>query len=185
MPAAVATGVQINGSLKNKKIVFNDDGEAQTKPVKEKHNNNNKKVPFPKRQNKGQEKKPQSIKFDEDEDDKVEEVQPAKNNNNKLILDKAGKVKKPQRIKFDDEGGETEVKEEEKAAADDDTDDEEDLQKSKKRNKYEAHTDEDDAQKKWYQVVSGKRLNEKINPLKHLYLFNSTQIIPAAMRCST
>ncbi|XP_034481769.1 uncharacterized protein F23B12.7 [Drosophila innubila] len=176
MPAAVATGVQINGQLKNKKIVFNDDGEAQTKPVKEEHNSNsNKKVPFPKRQNKGQEKKPQSIKFDEDEDDKVEEVQPAKNNNNKLILDKAGKVKKPQRIKFDDDGAEKEVKEEEKAAADDTDEEEEELQKSKKRNKYEAHTDEDDAQKKWYQVHTDYPCSDEVLDMKEneqLELFN-------------
>ncbi|KAM8710489.1 hypothetical protein ACLKA7_017155 [Drosophila subpalustris] len=186
MPAAVATGVQINGPLKNKKIVFNDDGEVQTKPVKEKHNNkNNKKVPFPKGQkeknaaNNGQEqvKKPQKIKFTDDEE--VVEVQPAKNNKNKLILDKAGNIKKPQRIKFDDEGGE----QEEKATADDtdeeegeENEDEEDLQKSKKRNKYQAHTnDEDDAQKKWYQVHTEYPCSDEVLDMKEneqLELYN-------------
>jgi len=146
MPAAVATAVQINGPLKNKKIVFNDDGEAKTKPIKEKHN---KKTPFPKRQHvkpagseQKQVKKPQRIKFDDA--DEVEEVSsnvPAKNKD-KLILDNAGKVKKPQRIKFDDEGGQKEAAAD---ATDDSVDEGEvELQKSKKRNKYQAHTDDDE-----------------------------------------
>ncbi|EDW18373.1 uncharacterized protein Dmoj_GI12122 [Drosophila mojavensis] len=113
MPAAVATGVQINGSLKNKKIVFNDDGEAVTKPKWEKHNNN-------KGASSGQAKKPQKIKFGEnehaaekatvvtsmknkkivfnDDGEAVTKPQWEKHNSSKKASN--GQAKKPQRIKF-------------------------------------------------------------------------------------
>lgn len=159
MPAAVATGLKFNGQAKNKKIVFNDEGEAQEKPTQPKHN---KKPATSTKQNgktfvngKGQQKKPTKIKFGDDGE--VEQVQ---NNNKKPQVDtaktnkpKGAEAKKPQRIKFDEDGEEkAQVTESEQ-----ETDDEE-LEKkmgmSKKRNKYQNNTEDDDAQKKWYHVVS-------------------------------
>ncbi|XP_060651700.1 uncharacterized protein F23B12.7 [Drosophila nasuta] len=180
MPAAVATGVQINGPLKNKKIVFNDDGEAQTKPIKAKHNKKNE---FPKRprndnapaKSNGHVKKAQKIKFD-DADNEVQEVPQAavpSGKHDKLVLDAAGNVKKPQRIKFDDDGGEQQ--QEEAADATDSDAEEEEREKTKKRNKYQAHTDEDDAQKKWYHVHPDYPCSDELLDMKEneqLELFN-------------
>ncbi|EDV96463.1 uncharacterized protein F23B12.7 [Drosophila grimshawi] len=186
MSAAVATGVQINGPLKNKKIVFNDDGEALTKPNKQKHN---KKAPIQKQQNgktslngREQVKKPQRIKFGDDGD--VEEVtssksapkvEPAKKGN-QLLVDAAGKVKKPQRIKFDEDGAKKELAtESDKDSDDEDAVDNDNSWKSKKPNKYQSHTEDDDAQKKWYQVHTEYPSSDELLDMKEneqLELFN-------------
>ncbi|KAH8365586.1 hypothetical protein KR093_002259, partial [Drosophila rubida] len=164
-----------NGPLKNKKIVFNDDGEAQAQSKKAKHN---KKADFPKRPN-GKttviSKKPQKIKFDDE--DEVQEV-PQSGKHNKLVLDASGKVKKPQRIKFDDDGGEQKLEDQEEAAAASDSEEgeEEDVGfKTNKRNKYQAHADEDDAQKKWYHVHPDYPCTDELLDMKEneqLELFN-------------
>ncbi|EDW94075.1 uncharacterized protein F23B12.7 [Drosophila yakuba] len=60
MPAAVATGVQFGGPSKNKKIVFDDSGEAVVKQNKKEHPHK------PKFQGKEQVKRPQKNKFGED-----------------------------------------------------------------------------------------------------------------------
>lgn len=169
MPAAVATGAKFNGQAKNKKIVFNDDGEAQEKPNKPKHN---KKPAANKEQNgkpfvngKGQQKKSQKIKFGDDveaeevqnkkkpqkikfgDDDEVVEVQSQK---------KPHQIseKKPQRIKFDEDGEQKEQVTESEHDTDNDEELEEKLGRTKKRNKYQGNTEDEDAQKKWYHVVS-------------------------------
>ncbi|KAH8303607.1 hypothetical protein KR018_006335 [Drosophila ironensis] len=74
MPAAVAPKAQFNGPAKNKKILFNDAGEASVKPIKKNH-----------------EKKPQKIKFGED----GEAVAPKP-----FKKDKAPFQNKPQKSKF-------------------------------------------------------------------------------------
>ncbi|KAH8304984.1 hypothetical protein KR059_000073 [Drosophila kikkawai] len=94
MPAAVATGVQFGGPSKNKKIVFDDSGEAVTKPYKSGQPNR------PKNQQsqiKEQVKKPQKIKFGED----GEAVSQKSFNKNHQ---KPDHHKKPQKVKFGQDG---------------------------------------------------------------------------------
>ncbi|KAH8260442.1 hypothetical protein KR038_000069 [Drosophila bunnanda] len=94
MPAAVATGVQFGGPSKNKKIVFDDAGEAVTKPNKtgapHKLRNQQSQV-------KEQVKRPQKIKFGED----GEAVSQKSFNRNHQ---KPDQHKKPQRVKFGEDG---------------------------------------------------------------------------------
>ncbi|XP_030570913.1 uncharacterized protein F23B12.7 isoform X2 [Drosophila novamexicana] len=182
MPAAVATGVQINGPLKNKKIVFNDDGEALAKPKNEKHN---KKPPAQKAQNNknaanrnGQVKKPQRIKFADDGNAEEEEKevrftkkpkeQPAKKN---IQLPEGGPAKKPQRIKFDDDGAEKEQVTE----SENESDYEAEKTATKKRNRQQFQADDNDAQKKWYQVHTEYPSTDEVLDMKEneqLELFN-------------
>ncbi|BFF97329.1 uncharacterized protein DMAD_05765 [Drosophila madeirensis] len=105
MPAAVATGVQINGSLKNKKIVFDDAGEAVSKPTKQ----NQKKQFLAPTQRNGQSKKPQKIKFGDDGE--VGEQKPWKKNHQKEHGHGFQGGRNPQKIKFGDDG---QVEEEQK-----------------------------------------------------------------------
>ncbi|XP_068149977.1 nucleolar complex protein 1 [Drosophila tropicalis] len=167
MPAAVAQGIQINGGLKNKKIIFDDEGEALAKPQhKSKEQNkpqnlkDQKKQQFQqnghtkpskanhgKGQRQGQEqvKRPQKIKFGEDGDSIVEEKE-----KQQPLKKKPLETKKSQRIKFNDDGEEQKV-----GSADSDTDSETEGQQPsfKKHSKYQAKAQEDeDSQKKWYHV---------------------------------
>lgn len=167
MPAAVATGVQIAGPLKNKKIVFNDEGEAVAKPKWEKHN---KKAPTNKPQNtksatNGQVKKMQRIKFSEDGDAEEEEVkfnkhksEPAKKGNH-LIFNNENTAKKPQRIKFNEDG------EEKEQGSDSESENEAHVAAPKKRNNKQFQMDDYDPQKKWYQVAS---INIKIKIFEYI-----------------
>ncbi|KAH8239062.1 hypothetical protein KR032_000340 [Drosophila birchii] len=94
MPAAVATGVQFGGPSKNKKIVFDDAGEAVTKPNKsgQQHKQRNQQPHI-----KEQVKRPQKIKFGED----GEAVSQKSFNKSQQ---KPDFHKKPQRVKFGEEG---------------------------------------------------------------------------------
>lgn len=91
MPAAVATGVQFGGPPKNKKIVFDDSGEAVVKQNKKEHPQR------PKFEGKEQVKKPQKIKFGED--GKAKGAKSFNKNHQKPDF-----ANKPQRIKFGDDG---------------------------------------------------------------------------------
>ncbi|EDW34736.1 GL12740 [Drosophila persimilis] len=222
MPAAVATGVQINGPLKNKKIVFDDAGEAVAKPNKKERPQKPKKQHQAQQRN-GQAKKPQRITFDDDgdgeveerkpwqknhqkehghgfqggkkpqkikfgDDGEVEEQQPWKKNHQKENGfekakkpqkikfgddgEAADKTKKPQRIKFDEDGAE-------KEASDSEEDSEGELEKQAsfmKRSKHQSQADEEEeSQKKWYQVHPDYPSSEEVLDMKdneQLELFN-------------
>ncbi|ALC44861.1 CG7839, partial [Drosophila busckii] len=159
---------------KNKKIVFNDDGEAVAKPAKQKPT---KKHAQPKVANgkhvvNGQQKKPQKIKFDDDGEEKAEgeaEAKPAKEKSNKKAAN-SEQLKKPQRIKFDDDG----EKKEQSSGSGSDSELEDSFSKPTKRNKYQADTEDVDSQKKWYQVhteypCSDEVLDMKENEQMELY----------------
>ncbi|KAH8293940.1 hypothetical protein KR054_006776 [Drosophila jambulina] len=88
MPAAVATGVQFGGPSKNKKIVFDDAGEAVTKPNKSGPPHKPKNLQS---QTKEQVKRPQKIKFGEN----GEAVSQKSFNKNH---------QKPQKVKFGENG---------------------------------------------------------------------------------
>ncbi|XP_017136298.1 uncharacterized protein F23B12.7 [Drosophila miranda] len=222
MPAAVATGVQINGPLKNKKIVFDDAGEVVAKPNKKERPQKPKKQHQAQQRN-GQAKKPQRITFDDDgdgeveerklwqtnhqkehghgfqggkkpqkikfgDDGEVEEQQPWKKNHQKENGfekakkpqkikfgddgEAADKTKKPQRIKFDEDGAE-------KEASDSEDDSEGELEKQAsfmKRSKHQSQADEEEeSQKKWYQVHPDYPSSEEVLDMKdneQLELFN-------------
>ncbi|XP_017058987.1 uncharacterized protein F23B12.7 [Drosophila ficusphila] len=91
MPAAVATGVQFGGPSKNKKIVFDDSGEAVVKPNKKEHPHK------PRNQGSEQVQRPQKIKFGED-------GQAQTGKSFKPNGKKPDHANKPQRIKFGDDG---------------------------------------------------------------------------------
>ncbi|KAH8379076.1 hypothetical protein KR009_003013 [Drosophila setifemur] len=124
MPAAVAKGAGFNGPSKNKKIVFDDSGEAvQKNNKKEQFQNRNQKPrnQFPSRE---QVKKPQKIKFGEDGEavgqKSFNKNQQNGHRNQKTTFGENGEaekrkpfnknhqtsdfVKKPQKIKFGEDG---------------------------------------------------------------------------------
>ncbi|KAH8345640.1 hypothetical protein KR067_000065 [Drosophila pandora] len=121
MPAAVASGVQLGGPPKNKKIVFDDSGEAVAKPNKKDHSKNaapkeqvkkptkikfgedGKAVsqkPFNKSHQNGQ--RPQKTKFGDDGEPVAQK--PFNKGHQKFNGQKPGFEKKPQKIKFNDDG---------------------------------------------------------------------------------
>ncbi|KAH8418194.1 hypothetical protein KR222_000146, partial [Zaprionus bogoriensis] len=165
-----------NGPAKNKKIVFNDDGEAQEKPAQAKPNKKNainKAKSFA--NGKAEQKKPQRIKFG---DDGEVQAAPSKQQSQSKAKPLEG-GKKPQRIKFDEDGEQqahaTDEEEEEET-------DEEQLEaqlgmSKHKRNKQQQYnsTEDDDAQKKWYHVHTEYPSNDELLDMKEneqLELFN-------------
>ncbi|XP_016955525.1 uncharacterized protein F23B12.7 [Drosophila biarmipes] len=95
MPAAVATGVQFGGPSKNKKIVFDDSGEAVVKQNKKEHPQK------PKFQGKEQVKRPQKIAFGKDGQ---AQGKPFKKNQQKHNGHKPDHGNNPEKKKFGDNG---------------------------------------------------------------------------------